>query len=83
MSPGNFSSEDKQKVIEYLNIIAKKAVFTLNTQEVIEYFKLISFMQQVLIPKIDNNILEVSRVFEAPKEEVSKEESKKETKKVK
>jgi hypothetical protein len=71
MGPGNFSTEDKQKVIEYLNFVAKKATFEMNTQEVIEYFKMLSFMQQTLLQKVDANILEVSKVVEQPKEETS------------
>lgn len=60
-----FIEEDKQKVIDFLNMIAKKAKFEFNTQEVIEYFKLLSHMQQKILPKIDSNILEIKRVIEA------------------
>jgi len=70
----NFTEDDKKKVIDFLNCVAKNAKFELNVPEIIEFFKLLSFMQQSLIPKIDANILEVLRVVEAAKE--SKEESK-------
>lgn len=60
----NFTEEDKKSVVNFLNYIAKHAEFTHKTDGVIEYFKLLSFMQQKLIPKIDANILEVVRVVE-------------------
>jgi len=59
-----FKDEDKEKVIEFLNLIAKKAKFEMNTQEVIAYFKLLSHIQSVILPKIDSNILEVVKVHE-------------------
>ena len=61
---GKFNSEDKEKVIMFLNFVAKKANFNMNTQEIIEYFKLINHMQQVILPKIDKNILEILDVKE-------------------
>lgn len=64
MGPLNFTEEDKKKVVEFLNLVASKAEFKLNTQEVIQHFKLLSYMQQTLLPKIDANILEVKRVVE-------------------
>ena len=72
MSEMNFNEEDKQKVIEFLNMNAKSAKFEFNTQEMIQYYKLLSHMQQKILPKIDANILEVKRVIE-PKSEGNKE----------
>lgn len=60
-----FSEEDKKRLIEFINMIAMKGEFKLNTQEVIKYFKLLSFVQQELIPKIDANIMEITKVVEA------------------
>ena len=60
-----FSEEDKKRLIEFVNMIASKGEFKLNTQEVIKYFKLLSFVQQELIPKIDANIMEITKVVEA------------------
>lgn len=65
MGEMNFKEEDKQKFIDFLNMIAKNARFDLNTSEVIQYFKLLSHMQQKIIPKIEANILEVVKVVEA------------------
>lgn len=59
-----FKEEDKQKLIEFLNMVATKANFNLNTQEVISYYKLLSYMQQTLLPKINGHILEVVKVVE-------------------
>lgn len=64
-----FNEEDKEKVVQFLNIIAKNANFNLNTAQIIEYFKLLSFMQQTLIPKIDDNIMELKKIIEDSKEE--------------
>ena len=63
----NFNEEDKQKVVNFLNMVAQKAEFKLNTQEVIEYFKLLAYMQQSIIPKIDSHILEIIKVVEPEK----------------
>lgn len=68
MSPFNFTEEDKQKVVQFLNMVAANAEFKLSTSEVIAYFKLLSFMQQSLLPKIDANILEVKKITESKSE---------------
>jgi hypothetical protein len=73
MSDMNFIEDDKQKLVEFLNMVAKHAKFELNTAEVIQYFKLLSHMQTKMIPKIDANILEIKRIIEA-KEQTSKQE---------
>ena len=60
-----FKEEDKVKVVEFLNMVAQKANLNLNTQEIIKYYGLLSYMQTELLPKINNNILEVVKVVEA------------------
>ena len=74
MTNGSFTDDDKQVVIDFLNMVAQKAKFELDTSEVIKYFKLLSRMQQNILPKIDANILEIKKVHEAP-EEVSEEDN--------
>jgi hypothetical protein len=64
MGEMNFTEDDKQKFVEFLNMIAKTARFDVNTGELIQYFKLLSHMQTKMIPKIDANILEVLKVVE-------------------
>lgn len=64
----NFTEEDKQKFVEFLNIVAKTARFDVNTAELIQYFKLLSHMQQKILPKLDANILEILKVVE-PKDQ--------------
>jgi hypothetical protein len=65
MTQYNFTEDDKKKLIDYLNFVAKNAKFKeLDTKDCIEYFKLISFMQQVILPKVEANILEVIKVTE-------------------
>jgi hypothetical protein len=64
----NFTEDDKKKLIDFLNAVANKASFKdMNVQDIIAFFKLLSHMQTVLLPKIEANILEVIRVVE-PKE---------------
>jgi len=77
MTQMKFNEEDKQKVIDFLNITAKHAEFKFNTTEIIQYFKLLSFMQQQLLPKIEANILEVKRVVQATEQPVNEETVKK------
>ena len=67
-----FSKEDKEKLIKFLNLVAKHAKFNVNTEELIEYFKLLSFMQNTMIFKVDANIFEIEKVIEAPKKSTSK-----------
>lgn len=79
MSPMNFSEEDKTKLIDFLNMVAKYAKFEFNTEELIKYFKLLSHMQQSVVPKVNANILEIKNVIkpaEAPKPEPKKSRSK-------
>ena len=59
------TEEDVKKVIEFLNIVAQKAQFNMNTMEIIKYFGLLSHMQKDIIPKLRDNILEVVAVHEA------------------
>lgn len=63
-----FTEEDKSKVIQFLNIIATKAKFEVDTNELIKYYKLLSFMQQELLPKIEANILEIRSIKEDKEE---------------
>ena len=77
-----FKQEDKEKVIEFLNFVAKKAKFDgLSVQDSIDLVKLLTFMQQTLLSKIDSNVLEVIRMVEPKKEDTSSqsEEVKKQT----
>lgn len=64
MGDMNFTEDDKQKFVDFLNMVAKHAKFEMNTGELIQYFKLLSHMQTKMIPKIDSNILEIKRIIE-------------------
>lgn len=65
MTEHSFSQEDKDKLVSFLNFVAKHATFSVNTHGVIEYYKLLNHMQTKLIPKVDSHILEVIKVVEA------------------
>jgi len=65
----HFNEKDSEKVVEYLNLVAKHAKFEMNTQELIKYFKLLSYMQQELLPKVKSNVFEVKRIVEPEKKE--------------
>lgn len=60
-----FSEKDKERVVKFLNMVAKHARFNLDTNELIEYFKLLAHMQQTILPKIDRHVLEIKRVVES------------------
>ena len=70
MDENKFTEKDKEVLIDFLNHVAKKASLTHSVQESIEFFKLLSHIQKVLMPKIDANILEVKKVH------LSKDENK-------
>jgi hypothetical protein len=57
-----FKDEDKDSFIEFLNFIATKAEFNMNTQEALKYVKLLSTMEKVILPKIDANIFEIKEI---------------------
>ncbi len=64
MIQNKFNEEDKKKFVEFLNYVAKHAEFKMNTNELINYFKLLSHMQTNILPKLDANILEIKQVIE-------------------
>ena len=64
-----FNEDDVKKLVEFLNMIAQKAEFNMNTQEIIKYFGLLSHMQKEIVPKVRENVLEVVAVHEAESEE--------------
>lgn len=68
----SFKEQDKEKVIEFLNFIYEKAEFNnWTTKDTVEHFKLLAYMQKELLPKIEKNICEVTKVVEPPKKEAS------------
>jgi len=79
----SFTEEDKQKFIDFLNSVAIHAEFKLKTKELCDYFKLLAHMQQVMLRKIDANILEVKNVgiYDQEKYDASVQEEAKEKKK--
>jgi len=60
----NFQTVDKEEVVKFLNLIAKHAKFNFDTQEVIAFYKALSYMQTQLLPKIEANLLEVVKVVD-------------------
>lgn len=61
-----FTDEDKQKVVEFLNFLAKKSKLNdVSFEETINFFKLLAHMQQQILPKIDANIFEIKKIVEA------------------
>jgi len=64
-----FNEEDKKKFIEFLNYIAKNATFNdMKTSDIIDYFKLLSYVQKNILAKIDANMFEIKRVVESQPE---------------
>lgn len=64
-----FKEEDKQKFVDFLNFVAEKADFKLNTKEALQYVRLLNYMQQNVLVKINENILEIKRVIESDNKE--------------
>ena len=77
MTEGKFSEEDKEKFVEFLNLIHKNAKFEFTQQELISYFTALSHMQKSILPKINANILEVIAVHEEEKKPKKKSKGKK------
>jgi hypothetical protein len=71
MTNNKFAEDDKQKVIDFLNYVADNASFTHKTDGVIKYFKLLSYMQNSLLPKINDNIFEIKKIVEPEKPQKS------------
>ena len=72
MQKNSFLEDDRQKFIDFLNMIADKAEFSLKTDEVIKFYKLLAHMQQQILPKINENILEIKKIVETKPEEPKK-----------
>jgi hypothetical protein len=69
MTEMNFNEEDKQKFIDFLNFVAKNAIFNnFKTADIINYYKLLNYMQIKILPKIDSHILEIKRIVETKSE---------------
>lgn len=64
MGPDKFNSDDRDKLVDFLNMVARHAQFSLSTEQIIQYFKLLSHMQKSILPKVQNHILEVERLIE-------------------
>lgn len=58
----HFTEDDKQKMIDFLNMVSSHATFNMNTQDLIKYFGLLSFMQKSFLPKVEANILQIKKV---------------------
>lgn len=59
-----FTEEDKQKFVDFLNTVAKTAKFEFKTEELINYFKLLAHMQTQILPKLDANIMEITKIVD-------------------
>jgi hypothetical protein len=62
-----FSDNDKASIIKLLNMVATKATFTVNVNEMLEFTRLLRWAQVDLVPKIDSHIVEIVKY--TPKEE--------------
>lgn len=76
----SFTKDDHQKLIDYLNMVATHAEFKMNTEQLIQYFKLLGHMQQHILPKVRDHIFEIERVIE-PEEPEKKPKRKSNVKK--
>jgi len=70
----NITEEDQTKVITFLNMVASHATFSMNTKQLIEYFRLLNYMQTILLPKIEANIFEIKEVINTKPEDKKENE---------
>lgn len=75
ITEGKFTDADKTKVVEFLNMVALNAEFKFNTKQIIEYFKLLNFMQTTILKKISDNTFEIIAVHK-PEETKAKGKAK-------
>ena len=70
MKPNSFNEKDKEKVINFLNMVAQHAKFEFNVDQTIKFYGLLAHMQTEILKKIDSNILEIRQYIEPaqPKE---------------
>lgn len=80
MTEGQLSGlteEDHQICIDFLNSVAKYATYQVTTEQLIGHFRLLSRMQQQVLPRIKANILEVKKVHEPEKKPSSRRKTSK------
>jgi hypothetical protein len=76
-SPERFKEEDKEKVVEFLNFVAKNAKFSdLAIPDVIKFYGLLSFCQQTLLKKINSHIVDSIKIHTPPEPEPKKSRAK-------
>lgn len=63
----SFEDVDKENLVKLLNLIHLK-ISNLNGKEAFEYFQLMNWAQQSLLPKIDANIMGVPKLHETEAE---------------
>lgn len=77
LSKGRFAEDDKKKLVEFLNFISEKAKFDgMDVKDTIQFFGLLSWSQQVLMKKIEANIMGVPKIID-PEPKPSKGKGKK------
>ena len=76
MDKMKFTREDKEKIVEFLNLVATHGKFELDTNQIIKYFKSLAHMQSVILPKVDANTLEIVKVHEPEVQEPKKKAKK-------
>lgn len=64
----SFTEEDVTKIVKFNNFIAKHAKFTVDTAELVEYYKLLGWFQSTLTTKVKDHIFEVISVDQGEKE---------------
>lgn len=70
-----FKDLDKTNIVELLNFIHTKATFNVSNAEMIKWVKLLNWCQTELIPKIDEHLLEITKIVK-PEKPVKESKSK-------
>lgn len=76
MKQKTFEEKDKENLVKLLNMMHSK-IQNLDGKEALEYHKLLSWAQQILLKKINDNIMGEMKVHEIPEEKSEKPKAKK------
>ncbi len=67
MFKNKFTQQDRDKFVEFLNFVYKRAIFNgITSEDSRIYTQMLAYMQKEVLPKIDANILEIKEVVSVP-----------------
>lgn len=64
-----WKEQDSEQLVRFLNFVSNKGKFELTVPETIEFYRLLSYMQSTLKPKIDQSLVGEIKVIKKGKKE--------------